>query len=78
LKIQKGNQNPSIEGQKAQWPKEKVQKDKHQSTQHTHKTKDRATIAPAYLSLRRVIIFPEADCSLILFRPFGFLVPKIL
>ena len=52
MKIQKGNQNPSIEGQKAQWPKEKVQKDKHQSTQHTHKTKDRAAIAPVKLIYR--------------------------
>jgi hypothetical protein len=24
-----------------QWPKEKVQKDKHRYTKHTHKTKDR-------------------------------------
>jgi hypothetical protein len=29
-----------------QWLKEKVQKDKHRSTKHTHKTKDRATQSP--------------------------------
>jgi len=42
LKIpkQRGNQNPYIEGQTTQWPKEKVQKDKQRSTKHTHKTKD--------------------------------------
>jgi len=28
------------------WPKEKVQKDKQRSTQHTHKTKDRVTHSP--------------------------------
>jgi len=42
-----GNQNPHIEeGQTTQWPKEKVQKDKQQSTKHTYKTKDRATRTP--------------------------------
>ena len=43
LKIPKGgNQNPYIEEeQTAQWPKEKVQKDKQRSTKQTHKTKDR-------------------------------------
>jgi hypothetical protein len=43
LKIPKGgNQKPYIkEDQTAQWPKEKVQKDKQRSTKHTHKTKDR-------------------------------------
>jgi hypothetical protein len=34
------NQNPYIEKQATQWPKEKVQKDKQRSTKHTHKTKD--------------------------------------
>jgi hypothetical protein len=29
------------EGQTTQWPKENKQKDKQQSTKHTHKTKDR-------------------------------------
>ena len=45
LKIQKGgNQNPYIEEeQTTQWPKEKGQKDKQRSTNHTHKTKDRVT-----------------------------------
>ena len=39
-----GNQNPYIEEeQTAQWPKEKVQKDKQRSTKHTHKAKDRIT-----------------------------------
>ncbi len=38
-----GNQNPSIEGQTTQWPKEKGQKDKQRSTKHKHKTKDRVT-----------------------------------
>ena len=28
-----------MEGQTTQWPKEKVQKDKQQSTKHTHKLK---------------------------------------
>jgi Zn ribbon nucleic-acid-binding protein len=34
------------EEQTTQWPKEKVQKDKQQSTKHTHKTKDRVTRTP--------------------------------
>jgi hypothetical protein len=43
-RYQRGNQNLYIEEeQKTQWPKEKVQKDKQQSTKHTHKTKDRVT-----------------------------------
>jgi hypothetical protein len=47
LKIPKGgNQNPYIEEQTTQWPKEKVQKDKQRSTKHTHKTKDRVTQTP--------------------------------
>ena len=37
------NQNPQIEEQTTQWPKEKVQKDKQRSTKHTHKNKDRVT-----------------------------------
>jgi hypothetical protein len=46
LKIPKGgNQNPYIEEQTTQCPKEKVQKDKQRSTKHTHKTKDRITRA---------------------------------
>jgi hypothetical protein len=28
------------------WPKQKVQKDKQQSTKHTYKTKDRVTRTP--------------------------------
>ena len=43
-RYQRGNQNLYIEEeQKTQWPKEKGQKDKQQSTKHTHKTKDRVT-----------------------------------
>ena len=38
-----GNQNPYIDEQTTQWPKEKVQKDKQRSTKHTYKTKDRVT-----------------------------------
>ena len=34
------------EEQTTQWPKEKVQKDKQQSTKPTHKTKDRVTRTP--------------------------------
>ena len=44
LKILKGgNQNPLMEGQTTQWPKEKEQKDIQRSTKRTHKTKDRVT-----------------------------------
>ena len=44
MKIPKGgNQNPYIEEQTKQWPKEKVQKEKQWSTKHTHKTKDWVT-----------------------------------
>jgi hypothetical protein len=31
------------EEQTTEWPKEKGQKDKHRSTKHTYKTKDRVT-----------------------------------
>jgi hypothetical protein len=34
------------EEQTTQWPKEKVQKDKQRSTNHTHKPKDRVTQTP--------------------------------
>jgi hypothetical protein len=37
------NQNPYIEEQTTQWPKEKVQKDKQRSTKHAYKTKDDVT-----------------------------------
>ena len=41
------NQNPYIkEEQTIQWPKGKVQKNKQQYAQHTHKTKDRVTRIP--------------------------------
>jgi Ca2+-dependent lipid-binding protein len=44
---QKGtDQNPYIEEQTTQWPKEKVQKDKQRSTKHTYKAKDRVTRTP--------------------------------
>jgi sulfite reductase alpha subunit-like flavoprotein len=47
LKIPKGgNQYPCIEEKTTQWPKEKIQKDKQQSTKHTYKTKDRVTRTP--------------------------------
>jgi hypothetical protein len=42
-----GNQNVhSDEEQTIKWPKEKVLKDKQQSTKHTHKTKARVTRTP--------------------------------
>ena len=34
-KYKNDNQNPYIEEQTTQWPKEKVQKDKQRSTKHT-------------------------------------------
>jgi len=43
---QKGYQNPYIEGQTTQWPKEKGQYDNQRSTKHTQKTKDRVTRNP--------------------------------
>ena len=42
----RGNQNPYIQEQTTQWPKEKVQKDKQRFTKHTNKTKDRVTRTP--------------------------------
>ena len=45
-RYQRGNQNPYIEEQTTQWPKEKVRKDKQRSTKHTYKTKDRVTWTP--------------------------------
>ena len=46
-RYQRGNQNLyTEEEQTTQWPKEKVQKDKQQSTKHTHETKDRVTRIP--------------------------------
>ena len=45
-RYQSGNNNPYIEEQTTQWPKEKVQTDKQRSTKHTHKTKDRVTRTP--------------------------------
>jgi hypothetical protein len=41
-----GYQNPYIEEQTTQWPKEKVQKEKQRSTKHTYKAKDRVTRTP--------------------------------
>jgi hypothetical protein len=56
-RYQRGNQNPYIvEEETTQWPKEKVQKDKHRSTKHTYKTKDRVTRTP-------LIIGGELRCS---------------
>ena len=34
------------EEQTTQWPKEKEERDRQQSTKHTHKTKDRVTRTP--------------------------------
>jgi hypothetical protein len=46
-RYQRGNYNLYIEEEQTkQWPKEKVQKDKQRSTQHTSKTKDRVTRTP--------------------------------
>ena len=46
-RYQRGNHNPYIEEEQiTKWPKEKVQKDKQQSTKHTYKTKDRVTWTP--------------------------------
>ena len=43
----RGIQNQYIEEeQTTQWPKEKGQKDKQQSTKHTHESKDRVTRTP--------------------------------
>jgi hypothetical protein len=42
-RYQRGNKNPSIEGQTTQWPKEKGQMDKQRYTKQTHNTKDRVT-----------------------------------
>ena len=47
LKIPNGYSEPVIdEGQTTLWPKEKGQKDKQQSTKHTHKTEDWVTWTP--------------------------------
>ena len=43
MNVKRFNQNPQIEEQTTQWPKEKVQKDKQRSTKHTYKAKDRET-----------------------------------
>ena len=40
---QRSNQNPEIEEQTTQWPKEKVQRYKQPSTKLLYKTKDRVT-----------------------------------
>ena len=45
-RYQRGNKNPQIEGQTTQWPKEKRQKNKQQSTNSAHKAKDRVTRTP--------------------------------
>jgi len=48
-RYQRGNQNPQIE---KEWLKEKGQKDKHLSTKHIHKTKDRVTRTPLKTKLK--------------------------
>ena len=45
LKIQRGNQNPYIEEQTKQWPKENKQRGKQRSTKHTYKTKENIGIS---------------------------------
>ena len=45
-RYQRDNQNPYIEEETTQWPKEKVQTNKQSSTQHTYKTKARVTLTP--------------------------------
>jgi hypothetical protein len=46
-RYQRVNQSLYIEEeQTTKWPKEKVQKDQHRSTKHTHKTKNRVTWTP--------------------------------
>ena len=42
-RYQRGNQNLYFAEQTTQWPNEQVQNDKHRSTKHTYKTKDRVT-----------------------------------
>jgi hypothetical protein len=49
-RYQRGNQNPYIEEQTIQWPKEKVQKDKQLSTKHTYKTEDRRVSSSCFTS----------------------------
>ena len=60
-----GNQKPYIEEEQiTQWPKEKVQKDKQQSTKHTYKTKERVTRTP--LEIGGELMFPggmKSSCS---------------
>jgi hypothetical protein len=58
-RYQRGNQNPYIEEeQTTQWPKEKTQKDKQRSTQHTYKTKDRVT-RTIYIDTHRKGVQPQ-------------------
>ena len=45
-RYQRANQNPHIEEQTTQWPKEKVQKGKQRSTKLIYKTKDWVTRTP--------------------------------
>ena len=59
-RYQMGNQNPYFEEeQTTQWPKEKVQKDKQQSTKHTHKTKDQVTRTPKKRGWTQVLLMAE-------------------
>jgi hypothetical protein len=51
---QTDNQNPYIEEQTRQWPKEKAQKDKQRSTKHTHKAYDRVI---------RILLKPGGELS---------------
>ena len=56
-RCKRGKQNPYIEEQTTQWPKEKVQKDKQRSTKNTHKTKDWVTRTPLKTRGELVIYF---------------------
>ena len=67
-RYQRGYQNPYIEEQTTQYPKQKVQKDKQQSTKHTHKTKDQVTLTPLKTGgeltcSRRVSSYSSTSCT---------------
>jgi hypothetical protein len=67
LQILKGNQNPYIEEeQTTQWPKEKVQKDKQQSTKHTHKTGTDVKPSFAGVTTDRLMIPCTSFCGMTL------------
>ena len=59
------NQNPYIEEQTMQWTKEKVLKNKHRSTKHTHKPKDLVTRTPLKTGVERRCSVWVSSCSII-------------